>query len=214
MKLVLNFALIIGLLVGSQLVAMGQRPVEINTGLVTMYSVDPLSQSLCFRDGGVGHIFEAGQTKNRCSDLNFGSYSADGFSVGIEGSRQGAIIDLGSADELGARYGYKETVGKGQGYASIVVKNGRAMIMKDAREGTLQEMTESAGLFAATDKRGYSSVPVKLGHIYLVRISDSREKDYEMIAKLIVVGHSPTQSVTVRWQLLPNEYIAKNEWKK
>lgn len=200
MKLVLNLALIIGLLVGSDVAAVGQRPIEINSGLITMYAIDPLSQSLCFRDGGNGHIFEAGQKKNRCSDLNFGSYLADGFSVGVEGSRLGAILDLGNADELKGRYGYKETVGKGQGYASIALKNGKVMIAKDLQAKTLQEMTESGSLFV--QGKGVSSAPVKVGHIYILRITDRTEEDYEMIAKLIVVGHNPNESVTLRWQLL------------
>jgi len=209
MKMTTSFLLIVVLFVGFAQFAYAQRQIEVITGLTTMYAADPLTQSICFRDGGHGHVFESGRAVNRCSDLNFGSYSADGFSTGVEGSRKGVLIDLGDADQLKARYGYTETVGKGQGYASIIVKNAMALIAKDSRMGTLQEMAESTELFRSPEKN-MSSVPVNVGHIYLLRITDPSDKTFELLAKLIVVGHVPNESVTMRWQILPNLYVTKN----
>src|SRR5688572_5132997 len=94
----------------------------IQTGLTTLYSRDPLTQSLCLRDGGPGLVFQSGQKRNRCSDLNFHSYAPNTFSVGVEGGRRGVILDLGTPQDLQSRYGYQETVGGGQGFASIDVK--------------------------------------------------------------------------------------------
>ena len=93
--------------------------------------------------------------------------------------------------------------------ASIIVKNAMALIAKDSRMGTLQEMAESTELFRSPEKN-MSSVPVNVGHIYLLRITDPSDKTFELLAKLIVVGHVPNESVTMRWQILPNLYVTKN----
>lgn len=185
------------------------------TGIATLFARDPLTQSLCIRDGGPGSVFQDGQLRNRCSDLNFDSYSANQFSVGVEGGRQGVIIDLGTPQELKGKYGYSETVGTGQGFASIEVRNGKALILKDYKSGQLQEMGESGQLFREPGNN-YSSIPVRLGHVYLLRITDRHDKAYEMLAKLIVIAHVPGESVTVRWQLISNNETAKlrSEWKK
>jgi hypothetical protein len=94
-------------------------------GLSILYAQDPLTQTLCLRDGGPGLMIQKGQKLNRCSDLNFHSYSPNGFSVGIEGGREGVLLDLGTQEELKVKYGYTETVGNGQGFASLTVKNGK-----------------------------------------------------------------------------------------
>ena len=54
-----------------------------------------------------------------------------------------------------------------------------------------------------------SSVPVNVGHIYLLRITDPSDKTFELVAKIIVVGHVPNESVTLRWQILPNLFVTK-----
>ena len=178
------------------------------TGLTTLFAIDPLTQALCLRDGMPGLVFQQGQKRNRCSELNFGSYEPDSFSVGVEGARQGVIIDLGTATDLKARYGYSETVGAGQGFASITARNKNALILKDNKTGQLQEMTESKKLFG-TPANSFQSVPVQLGHVYLIRLTDSYDKSFELIAKLLVVAYVPGQSVTVRWSLLSDEKNAK-----
>jgi predicted RNA-binding protein with TRAM domain len=133
--------------------------------------------------------------------LNFNSYSPNGFSVGIEGGREGVIIDLGTPEELKGKYGYSETVGGGQGFASIDVKSGKALILKDYKSGKLQELTNSAELFRSPSDET-ASVPVKLGHVYLLRITDTSDKTFEMFAKVLVVAYTPGESVTVRWQVM------------
>ena len=211
MKLIINPLFIVVLFVGAAHVTSAQaalRGGDVTTGIATMFARDPLTQSVCFKDGGPGGTFQAGQTRNRCSDLNFNSYNANAFSVGVEGSRRGVIIDLGTPDELKAKYGYEETVGNGQGFASIDVKNGTALILKEYKTGQLQPLAESAQFFQTASK-SVASAPVKLGHVYLMRVTDVNGTADEMFAKILVIAHVPNESVTVRWQLITNNATAK-----
>ena len=178
------------------------------TGVATMFARDPLTQSLCLRDGGPGKTFQEGQNRNRCSDLDFNAYSPNGFSVGVEGGREGVIIDLGTPAELMAKYGYTETVGQGQGFASIDVRNGKALILKNYKTGELQTLAQSADLFQTPSEKTESAA-VKVGHVYLLRITDTSDKSFEMFAKVLVLAYAPDESVTVRWYLMSNNTTAK-----
>ena len=209
MKSVLNTCLFLVLAVGCAQISYGQAPdTRGTTGVATMFARDPLTQSLCFKDGGPGHVFQEGQKRNRCSDLNFHSYSANAFQVGIEGGRDGVILDLGSPAELKAKYGFSETIGDGQGFASIDIRNGKALILKNQKTGELQELAQSAELFKVSTTRN-EAAEVKLGHVYLIRITDERDKSFEKFAKILVLAHAPNESVTVRWYLMSNTETAK-----
>lgn len=169
-------------------------------GVVTLYAHDPLTQSFCFGDGGAGHVFEQNEVRNRCSDINYHSYYAGQFAVGIEGARLGAIVDLGNTDDLKKQYGYEETVGAGQGFASIHLEDGKLVILKDRRAREMQELKESLQVFA--EPTSTAKAPVKLGHIYLARITEKNNATPEVLVKLLVIGHVPGESVTFRWQSL------------
>ena len=206
MKLVLNSILLALLVLSVWQNTPAQNGIP-PAGIATMFALDPLTQSFCFKDGGPGGSIQKGKVFNRCSDLNFNGYSADGFSVGVEGGRQGVILDLGTPQDLKLAHGYTETVGNGQGFASLNVKSGKVMIVKDYREGTRQELKNSAKLFE-TPKSSASSA-VKLGHIYLIRITDRNDPSYEMLAKIMVIAHVPSESVTIRWYVLSNSEVAQ-----
>lgn len=169
-------------------------------GVVTMYALDPLANSFCFRDAGDGKTFQHHEVRNRCSDLNFNSYYAEHFAVGIEGSRVGAIVDLGTADDLRKKYGYEETVGNGQGFASLHLENGKVLILKGRRAQSMQVLQESPQLFAPPASS--AKAPVKVGHLYLARITDERDSNAQVLVKLLVIGYVPGESVTIRWQPL------------
>ncbi|HEY3038736.1 MAG TPA: hypothetical protein VGJ66_08365 [Pyrinomonadaceae bacterium] len=177
------------------------RANEIKSDIATLYARDPLAQSFCFRDGNYGRVFQDGATRNRCSDIDFSGYKPDNFCVGVEGGRQGIIVDLGTPDNLQQKYGYEETVGKGQGFASIRVRDGKVFVLHELRSQKLQELRETALLFQAPST-SLSSVPVRLGHIYLMRLTDSNDQGFELIVKLLVIAHTPDESVTIRWQVL------------
>ncbi len=169
-------------------------------GIATLYALDPLARTLCFDDGREGGVFQQNEVRNRCSSLDFNAYNEDALTVGIEGGQNGAIIDLGNALELQKRYGYTETVGNGQGFASLRAANGKIYILKERQPHTEQELNESALLFAGS--RSSASANVKLGHIYLARLTDRNDKTFERIVKLIVISYTPNEAVTIRWQVL------------
>ena len=168
-------------------------------GIVTLYALDPLASTFSFGDGDFGHVIQDGIAKNRNSDIDFGQYNPDKFSVGIEGERLGAIVDLGTAAGLQRRYGYRETVGNPQGFSSLRLVEGKLVIVKDPNAGTVQPLLEAASL-SATKSMSQSSVV--RGHIYLVRITDPRNQGFERIAKLLVLDYQPHTLVTFRWETL------------
>jgi hypothetical protein len=121
---------------------------SVKGGVTTLFALDPLNQSLCFRDAGAGGVFQKNEVRNRCSDLNYGSYYAEHLTVGVEGARLGAIVDLGTAEDLRKEYGYEETVGHGQGFASVHLEDGKVVILKDRARQEMQDLKEASQLFA------------------------------------------------------------------
>lgn len=177
-------------------------PLTFGTGLATLHALDPLSRTLCLKDGKPGAGFQDNEVKNRCSDIDFNAYTSGSFTVGIEGGRLGQIIDLGTAEDLMKKYGYQETVGRGQGFASLRIENSKVVILKDLRTRAVQELEEGQAFFDAGRQKVSSTATVRLGHIYLVRLTDRHDKAFTLVAKLIVVDYRPNELVTVRWQLL------------
>jgi hypothetical protein len=175
-------------------------PLNVASTITTLYANDPLAHSLCFTDGKEGGVFQNGEPRNRCSHIEFDAYKRASLSVGIEGGELGRIIDLGTDDDLSKQYGYQLTVGKGQGFASIEVRDGKLFIMKDRKAGTRQELTQAASLFETGEST--ASAEAKAGHIYLVRITDRHAKDFQILVKLLVLTASPGESVTFRWESL------------
>ncbi len=176
---------------------------EVKTGIVTLYAKDPLAQTFCFKDGKYGKVIQENEVRNRCSDIGFDIYVNNSFSVGIEGARQGRIINLGTAEELQQKYKYKETVGKGQGFASIQVSNGNFQVLKEQKRrepNILQELNEGNDLFQ--QKENMDNAAVKLGNIYILRLKDGYDKDFERIVKFIVTDYQPDRFVTIRWQVI------------
>jgi hypothetical protein len=63
-----------------------------------------------------------------------------------------------------------------------------------------QPLQEGPKLF--TDVGPQATAPVKLGHIYLVRIADKKDKSTLQLVKLMVIAHRPEEAVTLRWESL------------
>jgi hypothetical protein len=174
---------------------------KIQGGVATLYALDPLAHTFCFRNGQDGYVVQKNEIRNRCSDLEFNRYNAGSFTVGNEGGRVGMIIDLGIADELKQKYGYEESSpATGRGFISLRVANSKIVILKDRKAQTVQELKESEDLFK--DGKSLATLPIKSGHIYLVRLTDTHDKSFELLAKMIVIAYIPNESVTIRWQLL------------
>lgn len=170
-------------------------------GIFTFYVWDPLARTLCFTDGRAGLMILKNRIENRCSDLSFNLAGGGSFTTGIEANRVGAILDLGTADELRHRYGYDDAEGGGEGFASLRLDRDKILILKeDNPDETLQPLKEAPALFSEVGPSG--NAPVKLGHIYLLRIADTKDKSFQLIVKLIVVAYTPNEAVTVRWEPL------------
>ncbi len=188
------------LAIGLSQAALAQESAANGDGeIATLYALDPLTSHLSLNDGKPGSVVQGYLLYNRDGQLSFDTYERDSFRVGIQGGEVGVIVDLGSADDLRSRYGYVETVGKVQGFTSIHLEDGRAVIVKDYRTKQFQPLREFDEL--GRDRRlGSDKAPVVVGHTYLVRITQDRKVN--AYAKLKVLAFVPGQYVTIRWARL------------
>jgi hypothetical protein len=175
---------------------------DVQLGLATLYPLDPLAHTLSFADGAFGNVFEANVVKDRDSDLDAEGYLPGEFSAAFDFDqrRRAVIVDLGSASELARRYGYSETIGGGQGFASIHRRGRSVFVLRSYFDQTFQRLNESRPLFDPGVRMAHA--PIRLGHVYLVRITDATDGAFERLVKLQVVEVEPGQRVTVRWQRL------------
>jgi len=169
-------------------------------GIVTLYHLDPLAHNVSFRTGEEGGVFQDHMVKNNQSDLNFGHFSDGEFAVGIEGGHIGSIIDLGSSEELRVRYGYSETVGGGQGFASLRVKGEDVLILANYEDQSTVTIGSIDSVFGELEST--ATAPIHVGHTYLVRLGDRHDSKFQRIVKFIVLRHDPGIIVTLRWQLM------------
>jgi hypothetical protein len=182
----------------------GGKESPYHTGLATLYCNDPLSRTWSFGDDEEGHVFQDFMVKNGGSDIDFGGYSEGGFTVAVEGGVRGMIVDLGTQDELQEKYGYSETTSGGQGFASIRREGNQFVILKNYKDQTTQTLTEAGPLFGEL-KEYCVSLPVVADHIYLMRLTDRHEPEFERIVKFKVVAFRPGESVTMRWVRLTDQ---------
>jgi hypothetical protein len=170
-------------------------------GIFTMYVHDPLSRTMCFSDGKEGFGFVDNDWRNRCSDLGYILASGGSLVSGVEVNRVAAIVDLGTPDELRQRYGFEEAAGGATGFASLHLAGNKLMILKqDLGKPEYQRLQEGPKLF--TELAPSANAPIKLGHIYLVRIADKNDTSFQQLVKLMVIAFRPEESVTLRWESL------------
>ena len=170
-------------------------------GIFTMYVHDPLARTLCFSDGKEGFAFVDNDWRNRCSDLSYILASGGSLASGVEVNRVAAIVDLGTLDELRQRYGFEDAQGGATGFASLHLQGSKIMVLKqDLSQPEYQPLQEGPKLFAELIPS--ATAPIKLGHIYLVRIADKKDTSFQQLVKLMVIAYRPEESVTLRWELL------------
>ncbi|MBK6316377.1 MAG: hypothetical protein IPF53_19335 [Blastocatellia bacterium] len=178
---------------------LAQESVVLDEGrIVTLYVLDAMTSHLSFNDGKPGAIVQGHLTYNRDSQLSFGTYAEDSFTVGIQGGEDGAIVDIGDDAALKARYGYSETVGNVQGFASIHLESGQAVIVKNYQTKQFQPLKEFSEL--ARERPDRNKAQVGIGHMYLIHIWNRRASSYYV--KLKVLAYVPGQYVTIRWSRL------------
>ena len=170
-------------------------------GVFTLYVHDPLARTMCFSDGKEGFAFVNNEWRNRCSDLSFILASNGSLASGIEVNRVAAIVDLGTSDELRSRYDFEDAQGGGLGFASLHLRGDKIMVLKqDLGKPEYQPLQEGPKLF--TEVAPSATAPIKLGHIYLVRIADKKDTSFQQLVKLMVIAFRPEEAVTLRWELL------------
>jgi hypothetical protein len=180
-----------------------QGPQRKRSGIFTMYTLDPLARTFCFNDGKEGMAITNNQWGNRCSDLSYSPAGGGTLVAGIEINRVAAFVDLGTANELREKYRFEDAENGGVGFASLRLEGGKITILGEDDGKSQQQWTplkEAPPLF--TDVKASASVPIKLGHIYLLRTADSKDRNFEQIVKFMVVSYRPDEAVTVRWELL------------
>src|SRR5262249_11119977 len=149
-------------------------------GIFTMYALDPLARTLCFSDGKEGFTMANNDWGNRCSDLSYGG--GNNLVSGIEVNRVAAIVDLGTADELRGRYGFEDANGGGTGFASLHLAGDKIMVLKqDLSKPEYQPLQEGPKLF--NEVAPAATAQIKLGHIYLVRIADKKDTNFQQLVK-------------------------------
>jgi hypothetical protein len=211
MKRFLLMAVVVFIGFGSHQVLRAQTPSAPNEkratqpkkrgGIFTLYVLDPLARTMCFSDGKEGFAFVNNDWGNRCSDLSFGLAGNGTLVAGIEANRVAAIVDLGTPDELSQRYGFEDATGGGTGFASLHLSGDKIMILKqDLSKPEYQPLQEGPKLF--TEVAPSATAPIKLGHIYLVRIADKKDQSFQQFVKLMVIAYRPDEAVTLRWELL------------
>ena len=201
--------------------------------VATLRALDPVGQVVVLSNGRSCEDFDSlqGRPSNshyRRDDMGaitFGNYGKDDFAVGAVGFEYGCIVDLGTREELEQRYGYREPVGNGCGFASISRVDGHLMIWgrdprapddhKPIHDGgvlQLQPLLEDAELMK-DPSHSYTTIPAHLGHIYLLRFVDRptpapytpipgwkpEPPRPDLFVKPVVIGHEPGVSVTFRW---------------
>ena len=208
MKRVLYISLVVFIAFGFHQVLRAQNPSapdekraaqpQKRGGIFTLYAIDPLARTLCFSDGKEGMAFSNTNWINRCSDLSF---AGSNLVTGIEADRLGVIVDLGTADGMSSGYGFEDAQGGGTGFASIHLQGGKIMVLKeDFGKQVFQPLRENSKLF--TELGSSVAAPIKLGHIYVVRITGKKDNSSQQFAKLMVIAFRPEESVTLRWELL------------
>ncbi len=176
-------------------------PERARGGIATLYALDPQSRALCFRDGREGMAILNHRWENRCSDLNYSLAGGGSLVTGVEASRVAVIIDLGTADELRERYGYEDAENGGEGFASLQLQGNRILVLKeDSPNQTLQPLREGPALFGEPGPS--ANAPIRLGHIYLLRLTDKKDNGFQVVVKLMVIAYAPNESVTLRWAML------------
>jgi hypothetical protein len=177
-------------------------PPRRRSGIFTLYALDPLSRTICFTDGKEGMAFVNNSWENRCSDLSYTLAGSGNLVSGIELNRIAAIVDLGTPNDLRGRYGYDDAENGGVGFASLRLEGSKVTVLQNndnPSKPTWQPLQEAAKL---ADVKSSANAPIQLGHIYLLRIADSKDKGFQQFVKLIVIAYRPEEAVTVRWELL------------
>ncbi len=165
---------------------------HLGSGEVELVATDPLRHSFDFVRGKYGSTIQNGQIVNSGSHIDYGALFPDELAVGVQGSDQGIIVDLGPDSIVAGRIGVTETVGSGQGYAALALESGH---FNDPDAAPVLDTPASQ---LSLDATGHAQ-PFR-GHVYALRIVRGSAPD--LVVKLLVVSVTPGQRVDFDWTRL------------
>ena len=161
--------------------------------LAELFAKDPLRHNYDFVRSDYGAIIQNGTLYNAGSHLDYSSYSANEFTVAIQGGNQGLIVDLGSDDEVAASLGVAQTGGGGQGFAGLVL-HADGHFGLPAADAVLDR--------PKSDVKYEAHAPPKKAHVFLIRIVDSYDAQLDLVVKLFVVSLTDGDRVAFEWMRL------------
>lgn len=161
----------------------------------TLVAHDPVRHTMSLADGAHGTAILPYAVLNIDGELDYGVYQPDTLTAGIQGLQVGTVVDLGTQAEVAARYGFSETVGGGQGFASIHFAGDRLVIRKDLSADTFQLFTEGISLLHAPVPPTSVGAKAAVDHLYLARIVDRQTGELIRFAKILVTSMSPDDRV-------------------
>lgn len=176
----------------------GDEPVLLRA---TLTANDFLTHTVSFDTGDPGSAMCGREVCNQDGDLDFGVRRPNGFTVGIQGSKRGAIIDCGHWRDLAIEYGYDETVGGGQGFSSIRFEQGELVILADRDSQTVQPFTKG-NEFLELETPASDDAAGRIGHVYLVHLVDDDDPGAERVVKFLVVSGRRNDRATIVWEVL------------
>lgn len=167
--------------------AQGDNPPTPMAGFVRLLAEDPLRHTYDFLRADYGAVIQDGEVKNAGSHLDFGGYHADELTVGIQGGEVGAIVDLGTDDDIAAALGIEQTVGGGQGFSHLDLGGdgfniSSADVVLSAPETWVEDVDHAT---------------VVLNHVYVARVVGGEGLD--MIVKLLVVEAQTSTVTSLEW---------------
>jgi hypothetical protein len=121
--------------------------------------------------------------------------------TGVEAERVGAMVDLGTDEELRSRYVIDNAHGSQIGFASLRFHEDKLVVLvlkEDRTQEKSEPLKEASALFSTLAPS--ASTLIALGHIYLLRVVDAKDRTRQLFVKLMVIAYNPKESVTLRWQ--------------
>jgi len=170
----------------------------------TLFSKDPLLSGLSFPEGNPNGIYDNYVVYNAGTDIIFGVYNPpSNLTLGVEGGRLAAVVDLGTEQEFRNTYGIEPTVTMFAPYYTIHYDDNSNLVYGQSyTNGKLSWATFPSSITNQLNNVAYYTnfYPVA-GHFILARITDTYDSKFERIVKLVIMSVESSE-VTIRWDVL------------
>jgi hypothetical protein len=165
-----------------------EMPLE---GFAELLPNNPLRHSYDFLRADYGAVLQENEVRNAGSHIDYGTYIPGELRVGIQGGERGIILDLGPDDTIAAKLGVVQTIGKGQGFAHLT--------MTASTRLSIPEADSLFSLDPSVPDHDYNHVQPHIGHVYILRIRDQHDSDFDLIVKLTPVYLAPRERIAFQW---------------